>query len=256
MGGAATAATAAAVTNPVALPPLPPRPNAATAAAAPSSSSSEQAPTLVSWRASADGSSLKVAVVLGGKLFGGEVQLQQRRPRKGGAPSAGASPATIAAPPSETSCGAPSPRAEEEQEPPKKKPHAAPAPLVAVPKPPAAAWSRAYALAPYNNVTGTFGGASTTPASGASASAASSAAPQRVPVVERTAGGGAVYGSLPATEAARAVAAAPCGAARALFAGLVPRGVRIVGATMILQAVRTALLGMIAARGVAEVEVE
>ena len=56
------------------------------------------------------------------------------------------------------------------------------------------------------------------------------------------------YRSAPA--AARAVAAAPCGAARALFAGLVPRGVRIVGATMILQAVRTALLGMIAARGV------
>lgn len=50
--------------------------------------------------------------------------------------------------------------------------------------------------------------------------------------------------------AARAVSAAPCGATRALFAGLVPRGVRIVGATMILQAVRTALLGMIAARGV------
>lgn len=56
------------------------------------------------------------------------------------------------------------------------------------------------------------------------------------------------YRSAPA--AARAVAAAPCGASRALFAGLVPRGVRIVGATMILQAVRTALLGIIAARGV------
>jgi len=54
--------------------------------------------------------------------------------------------------------------------------------------------------------------------------------------------------------AASAVSAGPCGAARALFAGLVPRGVRIVGATMILQAVRTALLGMVAARGV-EVEV-
>lgn len=53
-----------------------------------------------------------------------------------------------------------------------------------------------------------------------------------------------------APEAAREMAKAPCGAARALFAGLVPRGVRIVGATMILQAVRTALLGMIAARGV------
>lgn len=53
-----------------------------------------------------------------------------------------------------------------------------------------------------------------------------------------------------AKSAATSVAAAPCGATRALFAGLVPRGVRIVGATMILQAVRTALLGMIAARGV------
>jgi membrane associated rhomboid family serine protease len=53
-----------------------------------------------------------------------------------------------------------------------------------------------------------------------------------------------------APEAAREMAKAPCGAARALFAGLLPRGVRIVGATMILQAVRTALLGMIAARGV------
>ena len=54
--------------------------------------------------------------------------------------------------------------------------------------------------------------------------------------------------------AASAVSAEPCGATRALFAGLVPRGVRIVGATMILQAVRTALLGMVAARGL-EVEV-
>ena len=58
-----------------------------------------------------------------------------------------------------------------------------------------------------------------------------------------------------AKSAAAEVSAAPCGATRALFAGLVPRGVRIVGATMILQAVRTALLGMIAARGV-EVEME
>ena len=58
-----------------------------------------------------------------------------------------------------------------------------------------------------------------------------------------------------APSAAREISKAPCGASRALFAGLVPRGVRIVGATMILQAVRTALLGMIAARGV-EVGVE